>query len=66
VSKYRKSQIEKYFIKEVHQYGKYLTEVLINHHTRELFDKKVSVCVGRVTPALCFMLLMHKTGEPWR
>jgi len=35
VSKYRKSQIEKYFIKEVHLYGKYLTEVLINHHTRE-------------------------------
>jgi hypothetical protein len=34
VSKYRKSQIEKYFIKEVHLYGKYLTEVL-NHHTRE-------------------------------
>jgi hypothetical protein len=34
VSKYRKSQIKKYFIKEVHLYGKYLTEVL-NHHTRE-------------------------------
>ncbi len=34
-----------------------------------LFDKKVSVegaCVLAGWLPLCFMLLMHKTGEPWR